>query len=189
MESISKMPSFQTLKRTEGCFSAFSSFQTVPKGSNWQLSPGTGRSKKTVGPWQIYWDVALRASGERLTKNLEVWCLGEGFTFCAGDSYWWVVTKNELLICFIELSGLSYRVNSMPSPTCVGSAFSMCHFYSIYSNEAFSLWRASVGFCFAWRLLLAGNPHTASIQESVTQDHRRKEALTMNNRSLPGLYS
>ena len=40
---------FQTFKRTEGCFIAFSSFQTVHKGSSWQLSPVTGRSKKTLG--------------------------------------------------------------------------------------------------------------------------------------------
>ncbi|MXQ93826.1 hypothetical protein E5288_WYG021949 [Bos mutus] len=64
-----KMPSFQTLKRTEGCFLAFSSFQTVHKGSSWQLSPVTGRSKKIL-------------SSSLLPPPFHLWNYLSGFSEC-----------------------------------------------------------------------------------------------------------
>lgn len=48
MESISKMPSSQTHRKTEGCFPASSSLLIAPKGSSWWPRV-TGRSRKTTG--------------------------------------------------------------------------------------------------------------------------------------------
>lgn len=86
-----------------------SSQQMFPSRSN--LTPGTGavgfefisaylhHSQMLLvhNPRQIYWDIALGASGERLTKDAWVRCLGGSLAFSARDASWWVVTKKWTL--------------------------------------------------------------------------------------------
>lgn len=82
---------------------------------------------------------------------------------------------------------MNYRL----SLTGVGSASSTGHF--TVSTVLPPPWGApSLGSAYMEPLLIAEptpTPATASIQEVMTQDHRRKGALTINNRSLPYLYT